>query len=363
MIRLVNPLMPPTDRILYHYRQVEKNDQQTNFGQLYHKAKDGLSEVCRGEAIPVPSATVGLELALKTLRLSPGAKVLIPDFTFIATLNAVVRAGFEPVIGPVDPKTWVLDRDKTAQRLMFGDISAIIVVAPFGYFLGTDIWQQVSKAFGIPIVWDLAGAFGFFPGLKGPRVYSFHASKSFTTGEGGCVVFDDPAMAQHAERLINFDADRQKIHSPWGLNGKISELQCAIILAGLEDDHLRAVYAKIAHKRRLLAYYRSQLPSLYEPMGAKTPSLCVFGNASPAKLWPLGRRAGIEIRPYYRLLSDEPALGEFETVAEPAPQMRTCVALPSDVRLGEADRVIELIQESKGRNRDRNDANLDRGRW
>lgn len=348
MIRLIRPIVPRPDRAVEIFQYAINGKTFSNFGPLHEQLKNELSAIAGGWALPVTSGTAAIEVALRTLRLEPGARVALPDFTHSGTLLAVVRAGLTPVLVGVDPKTWTITATRELAELH--RVAAVVVVSPFGYPVDVGAWENFSKAYSVPIVYDLAGAWGFFPVTKNPRCYSLHATKNMGIGEGGFVVFDTVAEREVARRLINFDTlpDRS-IASLNGTNAKVDELHAAFVLAAIEKTHRVRVDRRIADKRTLVRFYVEQLAGTTIPEairhGAPSfPSLCVLGSLPAAELEAASDRLGVTFKRYYPLLSRMPAVAGVERISVSGDELETCCALPSDVDLNQAFQVVDTVR-------------------
>src|SRR5215510_1902792 len=122
-IRLLVPDPPDTDALSPYLRRIDSARWYTNFGPAVRQLEERLLELCQKDSraplylTTVSNCTLGLELALSAFQLRPGAHVLVPGLTFAATITAVMRAGLEPVIGDIDPASWLLTPD-IARRAM-----------------------------------------------------------------------------------------------------------------------------------------------------------------------------------------------------------------------------------------------------
>lgn len=346
MIPLLRPIVPNAKAAERYFREARKSGIYSNFGRLHDELEARFERLTgASNVLPVVSGTAAIEVALRVSELKPGARVLVPDFTHSGTLIAVVRAGMTPVLAGVDPKTWTLDPVEVANWHAHGLIDAAVVVSPFGYQVDFETWEQVSVSEGLPLVYDLAGAFGEFPALRGPACYSFHATKNFGVGEGGMVVFNDSEQYMQARRLINFDTlPSRNVGSLAGSNQKMCEILCAHLLAALDEPHLGRVVKRIEAKRTLLRFYQEMLKVAFVPAGEKWPSLCVLGGLPAQDLEDASEELGVTFKRYYPLLSRMPALAEVARLSESGDDMATCCALPCDVTMGEAFEVVDAVR-------------------
>ena len=171
-------------------------------------------------AVAVSSATAGLHLALEALGVGPGTVVLTSPYTFASTAEVVRYLGADPLFVDIDRTTLNLDPARLEERLVSLEregrrVSAIIPVHIAGLPCDMDRISALAAAHGVPVVEDAAHAFpvrhgGRWVGTLGAAgVYSFYATKTITTGEGGMVVTDrdDLAGRMRTMRLHGIDRD------------------------------------------------------------------------------------------------------------------------------------------------------------
>lgn len=263
---LLVPSMPSAARLLPYLEQIDRNAHYTNFGPLNDRFEQRLLEAAAPTRQPLhattlSNCTVALELALQSLDLAPGAKVLIPGITFAATATAVVRAGLQPVIGDVARGTWVLTPDIAQRALSEHAVAAVMPVSTFGHAHAPGEWDAFAERTGLPVVIDAAGAYGNQEaGERTDVVYSFHATKSFGAAEGGAVLSTNAERIARIRRLANFGLDTsigQLVEL--GTNGKMSEYHAAIGLATF-DEWPRIRQARIELHRAYLDELAAQCP-------------------------------------------------------------------------------------------------------
>ena len=191
-----------------------------------------------GHAIAVSNGTVALQLALTTLGIGLGDEVIVPNFTFGASINAIIHSGATPVLADVEKDTWTIDLDEL-KKLITTKTRAIMPVHIYGQPARLDEIKEIAAAKGIFVIEDCAEALGATyknrrVGLDGDcTCFSFFANKSITTGEGGMVVFKNPEMAQKARVLRDHGMSPQKRywHDYAGFNFRMTNMQAAIGVA------------------------------------------------------------------------------------------------------------------------------------
>jgi perosamine synthetase len=222
------------------------------------------------EAVAVSSCTAALHLALYVLDIGPGDEVIVPSFSFIASANAVRYCGGTPVFADVDPVTGNISPD-TVTPLLTDRTKAVMAVHQGGLPADVDALRAVCG--DIPVVEDAACAAGST--YRGRSVgagalmaaWSFHPRKLLTTGEGGMVTTDDPALAARLRRLREHGmsvsaADRHtsgkaivEQYLETGFNYRMTDLQAAIgiVQLGRLTDLVAGRRAMAARYHELLA--------------------------------------------------------------------------------------------------------------
>ena len=208
---------------------------QLTMGPKVAELERALAGACgTADAVAVSSGTAALHLAMLALGIGPGDEVIVPAYTFPATANAVELCGGRAVIVDVDPDTFNLDISLVPAALT-SRTKAVIGVHLFGRPLD---WEALRAAVPpeVHLVEDAAGALGAryrgrpcgSLGMMG--CLSFHPRKIVTTGEGGAVTTDDPALADSIRRLRHHGiAPRGDFDIPEpGLNYRLPDLLCAI---------------------------------------------------------------------------------------------------------------------------------------
>jgi dTDP-4-amino-4,6-dideoxygalactose transaminase len=171
-------------------------------------------------ALALNSATAGLHLSLEALGVGPGSVVLTTPYTFVSSAEVVRYLGADPVFVDIDEDSLNIDParlEKALERAVKAGqrVAAILPVHVAGRPCDMESIGHLSRRYGVPVVEDAAHA---FPVLQGDRwigtfgdagVYSFYATKTITTGEGGMVVTDRDEVAKRIKvmRLHGIDRD------------------------------------------------------------------------------------------------------------------------------------------------------------
>ena len=212
-----------------------------------------VSAVCNG--------TAALHVALHCLDLQPGDEVIVPSFTYIASVNTIVQAGGIPVFAEVREDDWLLDAEDVRRRIT-PRTRAIMPVHLYGLACDMDKLCDIAAESGCALVEDCAEALG--SKWRGRQVgtfgrisaWSFFGNKTVTTGEGGLVATTDPALHRRVAIVKGqgMDPDRRYWHVELGFNYRMTNLAAAIGLAQVErlDEILRC-------KRAIASQYRASL--------------------------------------------------------------------------------------------------------
>lgn len=265
-------------------------------------------------SIAVANGTLALHLALMSVDLRPGDEVLVPSLTYIATANAVRYCGAEPVFVDVDPQTWCMD-PKQMEAAITRRTKGVIPVHLYGHPADMDAINHIAATHGLWVVEDAAEAHAArykgraAGGLARIGVFSFYGNKVVTSGEGGAITLNDPALERRARLLKGqgVDPDRRYYFPITGYNYRLTNVACALLCAQLE--RLPAI---LERRRAIFRRYASALGKVagigLQPVAAwaeTTPWLyCItveaaqYGRTRDELAALLGEH-GIETRPFF----------------------------------------------------------------
>jgi dTDP-4-amino-4,6-dideoxygalactose transaminase len=230
----------------------------SNNGPLVQEFEARLEDITGARhCVAVTNGTVGLELVIRALGLT--GEVIVPSYTFIATVHALRWHGLTPVFCDVDPVSHNLDPDRV-EALITPKTSAIAAVHLWGRACDTERLQQIADRHGLRLMYDAAHAFGCSRGgqmvgtFGDAEVYSFHATKFVNAFEGGAVATNSDALAETLRSMKNFGFAGYDNVQSLGVNGKMSEVSAAMGLTSLES-----MEAIIATNRRNYDAYRREI--------------------------------------------------------------------------------------------------------
>lgn len=218
--------------------------------------------------LPINSATTGLHLSLLAMDIQPGDEVITTPLTFAATLNTIVLAGGTPVLIDIDPNTRNMDLNQLEDAIT--DNTKVIMPVHFaGLAVDLDPLYGIAHQYNLRVLEDAAHAMG--SAYKGKRigsfgdtqVFSFHPNKNMTTGEGGCIVTRDQALASHLAKLSFHGMDR----TAWNRFSKTGNQDYDIVLPGYKANMMDIQAALGIHQLKALGSFiarRSELANRYQ---------------------------------------------------------------------------------------------------
>jgi len=217
-------------------------------------------------AIATSSCTGALHMGLAALGIGPGDEVILGDINWIASAAPIAHLGAKPVLVDVLPDTWCLDPDRV-EAAITADTKAIIAVHLYGNLCDMDRLLAIGARHGVPVVEDAAEALGSI--WRGRRAgsmgafatFSFHGTKTVTTGEGGMFVTQDDALYDSVRCLSNHGRKPTQVRQFWpekiGFKYKMANVQAAIGCAQMER-----IAELLSGKRRVFEAYASHLLGL-----------------------------------------------------------------------------------------------------
>src|SRR5512134_3247043 len=217
------------------------------------------------KALLTTSCTHALEMSAILLDIGPGDEVIIPDFTFVSTVNAFVLRGARPVFVDIRPDTLNLDESRLEAALT-PRTKAIVPVHYAGVGCEMDSILEIAARHRIPVVEDNAhGLFGKYKGkflgtFGSLASQSFHETKNFTSGEGGALLINDPVLAERAEILREKGTNRARF-----FRGQVDKYTWVDIGSSyLPSDILAAFLFAQFEQHQKIQSHRKQVWELYD---------------------------------------------------------------------------------------------------
>lgn len=314
-------------------------------------------------AIATSSATGALHMGLAALGIGPGDEVILADANWIATAAPVVHLGATPVFVDVLEASWCIDPSRVLESIN-AHTKAIIATHLYGNVCEMDALLDLGRHLGIPIIEDSAEAIGSeFHGAPAGSlgefsVFSFHGTKTVTSGEGGAFVTNNPQLYERVSALSNHGRKASQVKQFWpemvGFKYKMSNVQAAIACAQLERiDEL------VQRKRQVLGAYRDALASYNEVSLNPEPKGIVNGAWMPTAVFSKEsgitrehlmarfRSQGIDARVFFWPLSSLPMFREAETPVAHSLAERS-LNLPSfhDITQEQIDEVVAVLVDA-----------------
>lgn len=250
------PNLAPPSVILDSLDEILVSHRLTNNGPFVQRLESLIGDDLGAECILTSSGTTSLELMLRTL--DPG-EVIVPSFTFVATVHAVVAAGHDVVFADIDPRSHCLSLESVG-RSINPRTTAILPVHLWGNPASPREFVALAAEAGVTLMFDAAHAYGTdHEGVSIGRfgaaaAFSFHATKAFSAVEGGCVATTDNDLAQRLRAMRTFGMDSAGNVESWGSNYRMSEVHAAVGLA----NH-STIPGLAARNRANLAAYQSRI--------------------------------------------------------------------------------------------------------
>lgn len=354
--------LPSADRLLPYLKLIDGNRWYTNRGQLVLELEHRVSRLFGSRTAKLITASSGTSAIEGAILASAGRATpqrplaLVPAYTFVATAIAVERCGYAPYLVDIDAESWTAAPQCLIDHPMLQRAGVVVPVAAYGRALPQGPWQDFMRSTGIPVVIDGAAAFEAVVADPGriigsvPVALSFHATKSFSTGEGGAVIWSDLEGLARVVSCLNFGFRHTRDSESPGTNGKMSEYHAAVGLASLDEWD-----RKVAANRAVAKAYRTaaaaygigdqiiaapDISSNYVLLSTATASLAanvvgdLFANGIEYRMW---YGLGLHKQPYFA----SAAADRLPVTDCVAPRL---VALPSF-----EDLAVETIEQIVGR--------------
>ena len=332
--------------------------------EYIHKFQDVYADfIGTNHALATSSCTGALHLTLMGLGIGEGDEVIMPDVTWIASVSPIMYVGATPVFVDIDLDTWCINPDLIRNKIT-ARTKAILVVHLYGSVVDMDPILEIAKEYGLKVIEDAAEAIGSeykgkkVGGIGDAGVFSFHGTKTMTTGEGGMVVTNDDKLIKKISILNDHGREPEEKRVFWvnqyGYKYKMSNLDAALGFA-----QMKRINDLIDKKREIFSWYKeefSDLPILQmnkETIGTKNsywmPTIIFSSKKKPFSREDLTNYLGerkIHCRPFFYPLSSLPFFNnvlENEVSYSLAPNG---VNLPSyhDLRREQVSRIAESIK-------------------
>ncbi|WP_105188469.1 DegT/DnrJ/EryC1/StrS family aminotransferase [Pseudoalteromonas sp. T1lg48] len=363
-ITVTSPLLPPLEELTPLLKDIWDSKWLTNSGQYHQKLEQALCDYLDVPYISLFSnGTLALITALQALDLE--GEVITTPYTFIATSHALIWNKLTPVFVDVDPKTFNLDPEKVEQAIT-DKTSAILPVHVYGNPCDHQALEKIADKHDLKIVYDAAHAFGVkennisILNYGDVAILSFHATKTYSTIEGGAVVCHSLEMKEKLDQLKNFGFESETAISQCGMNAKLNEVQAAFGLVTL--NHIDQAILK---RKEVSDYYHKHLGSvkglkLFTPADNVQPNYSYFPilvdesefGCSRDELFEYLKGNNILARKYfYPLITDFDAYKNNNEIFNSAKQISDsviCLPIHTCLAKEEVEKVVEVVKLACG---------------
>jgi dTDP-4-amino-4,6-dideoxygalactose transaminase len=239
-IYVTQPSLPDLESFIPYLKEIWGSKWLTNNGKFHQQLEASLCEYLGVKYLSLFSnGTLALITALQTLRIT--GEVITTPYSFVATTHAIHWNGIKPVFCDIEPDYMTLDADKIESAIT-PKTTAILPVHIYGNPCNVDKIAKIADTYGLKVIYDACHAFGV--SVNGNSILnsgdlsilSFHATKVFTTFEGGAIICHDEKTKKRIDFLKNFGfADEVTVVAP-GINAKMNEVQAAFGLLQLKGQ-------------------------------------------------------------------------------------------------------------------------------
>jgi len=257
-IYVTQPFLPPLKEFIPYLKDIWESKWLTNMGKYHQQFEKELAEYLGVKYVSLfANGTLALITALQALRIT--GEVITTPYSFVATTHALHWNGIVPVFCDIEPDYCNINPDKI-EALITPKTTAILSVHVYGYPCQVDKIAKIAEIYGLKVIYDACHAFGVklnnnsILNYGDLSILSFHATKVFTTFEGGAIICHDEKMKKRIDFLKNFGfADEITVVGP-GINAKMNEFQAALGLLQLKYFD----YA-IAKRKEIAKIYQKEL--------------------------------------------------------------------------------------------------------
>lgn len=361
-IYVTRPLLPDLQAYVEELQGIWDRRWLTNKGQVHDAFEQALCAYLRISHLSlVSSGTTALMLALRACELS--GEVITTALTSPATVNAIRWCGLTPVFADVDPVFLTLD-PTAVERAVTPQTAAILGVHVYGMPCDVEALQAIADRHGLRLIYDGAHAFGTAIGgvpvleFGDATTLSFHATKLFSTAEGGAVAVRDAELKRRIDLLKNLGIQDEATVVLPGINGRMNELTAALGLAGL-----KLVEAERGRREAIANVYREGLRGIeglecldIPPLVRNSQQYFVVrlqaGVHSRDDLWEQLKTFNVFARRYFHPLCSNmlfyrklPSANPANLlVASRATQEVLCLPLYGNLPLQDATRICEIVR-------------------
>jgi dTDP-4-amino-4,6-dideoxygalactose transaminase len=363
------PFLPPLDEFIPLLEDIWASKWLTNNGKYHQTLERELAKYLGVEFVSLFSnGTLALVAALQTLRIT--GEVITTPYSFVATTHALWWNNIKPVFVDIEPRTFNIDPQKL-EAAITPKTTAILPVHVYGNPCDVHKIKEIGDAYGLKVIYDACHTFGVrvdgVPVLNfgDLSIMSFHATKVFTTFEGGAIISHDEATKKRIDYLKNFGFVNETTVVTPGINAKMNEVQAAMGLLQLKyvDDCIRK-RQKVANSYREaltgvegisflgdvpgVGHCYSYFPILIDSAKYGSSRDTLYESLKAHKIF--GRRY------FFPLISQFPSYRSLESakagnmpVAERVASQVICVPSHPGIGSDDLDRIVDVLCECRTR--------------
>ncbi|MDR1877603.1 MAG: DegT/DnrJ/EryC1/StrS family aminotransferase [Flavobacteriaceae bacterium] len=365
MIPVTKPQLPPLDEFNSYLKKIWENQWLTNNGPLHQELEQALCDYLGIKYISLFSnGTLALITAIQSLKLS--GEVITTPYSFVATTHSLWWNNIKPVFVDIEPDFMNIDPEKI-EAAITPQTTAILPVHVYGNPCDIDKIQKIADTYGLKVLYDSAHAFG--TKINGNSILnygdlsilSFHATKVYSTIEGGAIISHDKKTKDRIDKLKNFGfADEVTVVAP-GINAKLNEIQAAYGLV-----QLKYIDEMLVKRRSINSLYRELLKDikgirlLPEAENSETPHSYFpilidkeqYGKTRD-ELYELLKTKNIYGRRYfYPLISNLPTYRGLPSasesnlpVANKIAEKVLCLPMYSELSLSDVEKICNFVKQ------------------
>lgn len=324
------PISKPsiTEKEIEYVNDAVRSTWVSSLGKYIDRFETEFATFCDTKyAVAVSNGTVALHLSLVALGIGEGDEVIMPDLSFIATVNSVLYARASPVFVDIDPYNLCID-PKLIEEKITPRTKAIMPVHLYGHPAEMKAINDLAEKYNLYVIEDAAEAHGSM--IEGKKVgswgdcgtFSFYGNKNLTTGEGGMITTNDEALNKKLRHIRDHAMSKKKRywHDMVGYNYRMTNIQAALGCAQLERAE------ELLNKRKqLFSWYKEGLSDIKGVSLNRTEKwatntfwlICLeLENADRVKrdrFMQLLKEEGVDSRPYFYAMSEMPYLDKANT--------------------------------------------------
>lgn len=354
MINVTKCYLPPYEEYEKQLKKIWETNWLTNQGPLLQELEGKLKKYLEIEYFHfLNNGTIALQLAIQALELH-GSEIITTPFSFVATTSSILWEHCTPVFVDIETNNFNIDPDKIEEKIT-SKTKAIMATHVFGYPCDVEKIEEIAKKYDLKVIYDAAHAFGNIYKGKSLLSYgdvatcSFHATKVFHTGEGGCIVTNNKDTNEKIDLLKRFGFDKDN-YKYAGINAKNSEFHAAMGLVVYK--HLKEIIAKrkeiTAKYNKLLSGYVQrpkdvedfQYNYIYYPVVFKSEEelLRVFNALNEKEIFPR--------RYFYPSLNTLPFLKNVSCpISEDISKRIACLPLDTYLELSDVDNICKILKK------------------